>query len=180
MIHFVFLNLFCLRINYEKYHDASHMPMSTVAVQWGQEVFCVNLTIIPSAARLTSSSSSSYEKAVGAMFITPSPSIDNVQILERWMKEIKSRTTNQISTFFIIQKCENPKIQEKAASNSLILEKGFDDVVQITTGSTEQAQKVVKKLVWNIMGKEPHQITNSYGALLATASKGAIGFGDIF
>ncbi|KAH0784962.1 hypothetical protein GPJ56_010908 [Histomonas meleagridis] len=167
--------------NESNLRDTSFLLMSTVALQWGQEVLCVNLTIVPSAARLSFAATSAYEKADAALFITSSPSIDSLQILERWMKEIKSRATNHnVSTFFIIQKQDNQKMQEKVTSNSLILGKGFDDVIQISKGSSEQAQNVVKNLVWHVMGNEPKQLTNSYGTLLAVATKGNISFGNIF
>ncbi|OHS93169.1 hypothetical protein TRFO_11980 [Tritrichomonas foetus] len=157
------------------------MSMTTVAVQWGSEVLCVNLTRISSAARLASSSTFAYERADGVIFITSSPSIDNVQILTRWRKEINSRTpSNSMPAIFVIQRSENQKMQEKAASTMMIKERGFKEVIQILTRDSEYAQSVVKHLIWHVMGNEPKHLTNAYGVLLAAASKGATTFGNLF
>ena len=157
------------------------MSMTTVAVQWGNEVLCVNLTRISSKARLASSSTFAYERADGVIFITASPTIDNVQILTRWRKEINSRiTSSSIPSIFVIQRAENQKMLEKAASTSNIKERGFKDVIQILTGDSEHAQSVVKHLIWHVMDNEPKQLTASYGTLLAAASRGATNFGNLF
>lgn len=170
-----------------KIHDAQlskippAMSMTTVAVGWGSEVLCVNLTRISSAARLASSSTFAYERADGVIFITSSPTIDNVQILTRWRKEINSRTPSKVMpAIFVIQREEKQKMQEKAASTSMIKERGFKDVIQILTGDSEHAQSVVKHLIWHVMGNEPKQLTKSYGNLLAAALKGATNFGNLF
>ena len=157
------------------------MSMTTVAVQWGHEVLCVNLTRISSAARLASSSTFAYERADGVIFITSSPTVDNVQILTRWRKEINSRTpSNSIPSIFVIQRGENQKMQEKAASVAMIKERGYKDVIPILTGESEYAQSAVKNLIWHVMGKEPPQLTTSYGDLLAAASNGPTSFGNLF
>lgn len=165
----------------QSHNDSSPVSMITVAVQWGEEVLCVNLTRISSAARLASSSTFAYERADGLIFITSSPTIDNVQILTRWRKEINSRTaSNSMPAIFVIQRSENQKLQEKAASTSMIKERGFNDVIQVLTGDSEHTQSVVRHLIWYVMGNEPKQLTNSYGTLLAAASKGTISFGNLF
>jgi len=157
------------------------MSMTTVAVKWGSEVLCVNLTRISSKARLASSSTFAYERADGAIFITSSPTIDNVQILTRWRKEINSRTTtNNMPSIFVIQRAENQKMLEKAASTTNIKERGFKDVIQVLTGDSEHSQSVVKHLIWHVMGNEPKQLTMSYGTLIAAASKTTTTFGNLF
>lgn len=157
------------------------MSMTTVAVQWGSEVLCVNLTRISSNARLASSSTFAYERADGVIFITASPSIDNVQILTRWRKEINTRTSsNSIPAIFVIQRSQNQKMQEKAASTAMIKDRGFIDVISILENDPEYAQSVVKHLIWYVLGNEPKHLTNSYGVLLAAASKGPISFGNLF
>jgi hypothetical protein len=157
------------------------MSMITVAVGWGPEVLCVNLTRITSAARLASSSTFAYERADGVIFITSSPTIDNVQILTRWRKEINSRTPSNLApAIFVIQREEKQKMQEKAASTSMIKERGFKDVIQILTGDCEYAQSVVRHLIWHVMESEPKQLTKAYGNLLAAAVKGPTTFGNLF
>lgn len=157
------------------------MSMTTVAVKWGNEVLCVNLTTISSTARLASSSTFAYERADGIIFITSSPTIDNVQILTRWRKEINSRTSsNSTPAIFVIQRAENQKMQEKAASTVAIKERGFKDVIQTLTHDTEHAQSVVKHLIWHVMNNEPKQLTSSYGTLLAAASETNTNFGNLF
>lgn len=157
------------------------MSMTTVAVSWGPEVLCVNLTRISSAARLASSSTFAYERADGVIFITSSPTIDNVQILTRWRKEINSRTPSKaIPAIFVIQREEKQKMQEKAVSTSMIKERGFKDVIQILTSDSEHAQSVVKHLIWHVMDNEPKQLTKAYGNLLAAALKGPTNFGNLF
>ena len=156
------------------------MSMTTVAVQWGSEVLCVNLTRISSAARLASSSTFAYERADGVIFVTSSPSIDNVQILTRWRKEINSRTANNIPSIFVIQRPENQKKQEKAASTMMIKERGFMEVIQIVAKDFEITKSVVTHLIWFVMGNEPKHLTNKHGVLLAAASKGTSSFGNLF
>jgi hypothetical protein len=157
------------------------MSMTTVAVSWGPEVLCVNLTRISSAARLASSSTFAYERADGVIFITSSPTIDNVQILSRWQKEINSRTPTKLTpAIFVIQREDKQKMQEKAASHAMIKDRGFKDVIQTLPGVSEQAQSVVKHLIWYVMDNEPKQLTKAYGNLIAAALKGPTNFGNLF
>jgi hypothetical protein len=156
------------------------MSMTTVAVSWGSEVLCVNLTRISSTARLASSSTFAYERADGVIFITSSPTIDNVQILTRWQKEITSRSQDGIPAIFVIQREEKQRMQQKAASPAMIKERGFKDVIQTLTGDAEHAQSVVKHLIWHVMQCVPKELTKGYGNLIAAALKGTTNFGNLF
>lgn len=171
----------------------SAMSMATVAVQWGTEILCVNLTKISSSARLTSSSTFAYERADGIIFVTSTPSIDNVQILTRWKKEINSRTKTKekttddqknpgdsIRSIFVIQGSPNQKMQEKAATPKMIEERGFDKVMHIPKLDPDLAKSVVIHLIYFVMGKRPTNLTSEYGILLAAASKASTKFGNLF
>jgi hypothetical protein len=178
----LFIDAFLSKIKHAQLSEIPPaMSMTTVAVGWGPEVLCVNLTRISSAARLASSSAFAYDRADGVILITSSPTIDNVQILTRWRKEITSRTPSNLTpAIFVIQREEKQKMQEKAASTAMIKERGFKDVIQILTGDAEHAQSVVKHLIWHVMGNEPKQLTKAYGNLLAAALKGQTTFGNLF
>jgi hypothetical protein len=178
----LFIEAFLARIKNAQSTDVPpSMSIVTVAVGWGADVLCVNLTRISSSARLASSSTFAYEKADGVIFITASPTIDNVQILTRWRKEINSRTASNLTPgIFVIQREQSQKMQEKAVSASMIKERGFKDVIQILTGDSEQAQSVVKHLIWHVMDNEPKQLTKAHGTLLAAAQKGTTMFGNLF
>lgn len=160
--------------------DSSPVAMATVAVQWGSEVLCVNLTRIPSAARLASSSTFAYERADGLIFVTSAPTVDNVQVLARWRKEVNARTAaGAVPAIFVVQRAENQKMLEKAASTAMIKERGFSSVIQVLAGDSEHAQSVVKHIIWYVMGKKPMQLSNTHGTLLAAASKGTVSFGNL-
>jgi hypothetical protein len=178
----VFIDAFLSKIKHAHIADVPPaMSMVTVAVGWGSEVLCVNLTRISSAARLASSSTFAYERADGVIFITASPTIDNVQILTRWRKEINSRTPSNLTpAMFVIQRDQNQKMPERAAPPTVIKERGFKDVISIITGDSEQAQGVVQRLIWHVMGNEPAQLTKAYGTVIAAAQKGPTNFGNLF
>jgi hypothetical protein len=104
-----------------------------------------------------------------------------VQILTRWRKEINSRTPSNLTpAIFVIQREQNQKTQEKAAPATVIKERGFKDVISIVSGDSEQAQSVVKHLIWHVMDNEPKQLTKAYGNVLAAAQKGLTSFGNLF
>jgi hypothetical protein len=71
-------------------------------------------------------------------------------------------------------------MQEKVAPANVIKERGFKDVIAIVTGDSEQAQSVVKNLIWHVMDNEPKQLTKAYGNVLAAAQKGPTSFGSLF
>jgi hypothetical protein len=126
------------------------MSLVTIAVEFGEEILTIHLTSVCSTARLACSSPFGLDQADGLIFVTSSPTLANVQVMTRWLKEIRL-PSRQIPAFFVIQPDLRVKQEEKLLNREQIMANDFNEVYRPIVGRAGEAEKIVMLLLAEVM-----------------------------